>query len=81
MHGCRFTLMLNIILNNGERKVNRKKELQIKRHQKRKFRLLRKWFLIDQTWRRDIRLRRSRFRRVNRKKAYKLDDRRRVGIL
>jgi hypothetical protein len=61
--------------------MNRKKELQIKRHQKRKLRRLRKWFLIDQAWRRDIRLLRPRFRRVNYKKAYKLDDRRRVGIL
>jgi hypothetical protein len=62
--------------------MNRKKELQIKRHQKRRLRRLRKWFLNlgeGKNIRRNAL--HPKFRRVNRLKAYKLDDRRRVGIL
>ena len=61
--------------------MKRKKELQMKRHQKRRFHRLRKWYLIDRAQWRDMRRDRPRFRRVNRKKARKLDERRRVGIL
>lgn len=62
--------------------MNRKKKLQIKRLQKRKIRRLLQWARIDRTWRRDLRKQYGpppKFRRVNCWKAYKLNERRRIG--
>lgn len=60
--------------------MNRKKKLQIKRLKKGMIRRLRKWFLADAKWRKanggDAY--RPGFRRVNYKKAKKLDNHRRA---